>query len=204
SSCFGSVNALKRDMAAEVCAVLAAAAAKNNDKVGLIIFTDQVECFVPPRKGTKHIFKVIREALYFKPRGVGTDIGRCLKYLEMVTTKRAVVFVISDFYAEGIKKPLSVSSRRHDLIAVNILDPRDTDIPDAGMIELEDAETGRRHLVDSSLRSFRDNYRNIALKKQEERKRFFYSLGIDRIEISTAKPYEEALIRFFGSRKTRK
>ncbi|MGB2601709.1 MAG: DUF58 domain-containing protein [Candidatus Omnitrophota bacterium] len=204
SSCFGSVNKLKRDLAAEVCAVLAAAATKNNDKVGLIVFTDKIECFVPPRKGTKHVFKLIREALYFNPEGRGTDIPGCLQFLNRITNKSTVTFIISDFYAENLKKPLSIASKRHDVIAVHISDPRDVEMPNVGVVELEDSETGKSYLVDTSDSKIREEYTRNALKKAEERKKVFYSVGMDRVLVSTAEPYEQALIKFFGTRRTRK
>ncbi len=204
SNWFGTVNSLKRDLAAEVCAVLAAAAAKNNDKVGLMVFTDKVECFVPPRKGTKHIFKVIREALYFKPKGTGTDIAGCLKYLQRVTKKSTITFIISDFYAENLKKPLSIAGKRHDIVAVHVSDPCDTELPDVGIVRLRDPETGESFTLDTSDRSIRDSYREKALKKDEERKKLFYSVKVDRVLINTAEPYEQALVSFFGMRKMRR
>ncbi len=204
SNLFGTVNSLKRDLAAEVCAVLAAAAAKNNDKVGLMVFTDKVECFVPPRKGTKHVFKVIREALYFKPKGTGTDIAGCLRYLQRVTKKSTITFIISDFYAENLKKPLSIATKRHDIIAVHVADPRDTELPNVGIVRLRDPETGENFVLDTSNRSIRDSYREKALKKDEERKKLFYSVKVDRVLVNTAEPYEQALVNFFGMRKMRR
>jgi len=204
SSCFGTVNTLKRDLAAEVCAVLAASATKNNDKVGLIIFTDRIESFVPPRKGTSHVFKVIREALYHKPKGKGTDIKLALDYLNRMMKKSTITFLISDFYAEGIKKPLSVAGKRHDIVAVHITDPRDMEMPDVGVVKLDDSETGRGHLLDTSDPRVREEYRRKALKKAEERKKLFYSVNMDKVDISTAVPYEKSLIEFFQTRKMRR
>lgn len=204
SNCFGTVNSLKRDLAAEVCAVFAASATKNNDKVGLIIFTDRIECFVPPRKGTKHVFKVIREALYFEPAGNGTDIPLCLEYLERVTNKSTVTFIISDFYAENLKKSLSIAGKHHDVIAVHISDPRDTEMPDVGVIKLDDSETGTSYMLDTSDPAMRREYREKALAKFEERKKLFYAVNMDKVDISTDQSYEEALIEFFGRRKMRR
>lgn len=204
SNCFGSVNTLKRDLAAEVCAVIAAAASKNNDKVGLMVFTDRVECFVPPRKGTKHVFKVIREALYFKPKGTGTDIPGCLKYLQRVTKKSTITFIISDFYADGLKMPLSIATKRHDVIAVHVTDPRDSELPDVGIVRLEDPETGESFVLDTSDVSLREGYAAQALKRDEARKKLFYSVKVDRVFVSTARPYEEALIKFFEMRKKKR
>ena len=204
SNCFGSVNTLKRDLAAEVCAVLAAAAAKNNDKVGLMIFTDKVECFVPPRKGTKHVFKVIREALYFKPKGKGTDIPGCLRYLQRITKKKTITFIISDFYAEGLKMPLSIATKRHDVIAVHVTDPRDSELPDVGIVRLEDPETEESFVLDTSDPSVREGYSEKARLREAERKRLFYSVKVDRVFVDTAEPYEEALISFFDMRKKKR
>jgi uncharacterized protein (DUF58 family) len=204
SNCFGSVNTLKRDLAAEVCAVLAAAAAKNNDKVGLMIFTDKVECFVPPRKGTKHVFKVIREALYFKPKGKGTDIPGCLRYLQRITKKKTITFIISDFYAEGLKMPLSIATKRHDVIAVHVTDPRDSELPDVGIVRLEDPETEESFVLDTSDPSVREGYSEKARLREAERKKLFYSVKVDRVFVDTAEPYEEALISFFDMRKKKR
>lgn len=204
SNSFGTVNRLKRELAAEVCAVLGAAATKNNDKVGSIIFTDRIESFIPPRKGTRHVFKVIREALYFKAEGKGTNIPLALEYLDRVTNKSTVTFVISDFYASGIKKPLSVASKRHDLVAVNITDPREVEMPNAGLVKLDDAETGESYYVDTSDPIVRKGYKREAYKKMEARKKLFYSLNIDKVDISTARPYEKDLIKFFERRKMRR
>ena len=204
SNCFGTVNRLKRDLAAEVCAVLAASATKNNDKVGLIVFTDRIETYVPPRKGTRHVFKVIREALYFKPKGIGTDIPLCLEYLDRVMTKSAVTFIISDFYAPGIKKSLAIAGKRHDVVAVHVSDPRDMEMPDVGVVRLDDAETGKSYRLDTSDRSVREEYRRKALEKAEQRKKIFYSVNIDKVAVSTDRPYEESLIEFFQRRKMRR
>ena len=204
SSCFGTVNTLKRDLAAEVCAVLAASATKNNDKVGLIIFTDRIESFVPPRKGTSHVFKVIKEALYHKPQGKGTNIRLALDHLTRMMKKSTITFLISDFYDDGIKKSLSVASKRHDIVAVHISDPCDTEIPDVGVIKLDDSETGKGYLLNTSDPHVRDEYKRKALEKLEERKKLFYSVNMDKVDISTARPYEKSLIEFFKTRKMRR
>lgn len=203
SHLFGSVNKLKRDLAAEVCAVLAASAVKNRDRVGLISFSDRVEVFLPPRKGTAHVFKLIREALFYKPRGKGTDMGAALRFLDRVINKRCVVFILSDFFTGSIKAPLSVTSRHHDLIAIHITDPRESVLPNAGFIELEDAETGGRYLINSSDPSVRARFQEIALNRTRQTERLFYSLGIDFMKISTGEPYEGPMMDFFIRRKNR-
>lgn len=204
SSYFGSTSTLKKDIAAEVCSVLAGSAIRNNDRVGLIIFTDRIEKYVPPRKGFRHIARVIRDALYFKPTGRGTDIPHCLKYLDKVSVRSTVSFVISDFYTPDIKKQLAVSNKRHDLVAVNILDPRDIAMPDAGLIKVYDAETGISRLVDTSDPVMREKYRVNAAERLRMMKRIFYSVKVDTIDINTEIPYTEALTHFFDKRKLRR
>ncbi len=204
STSFGSAGCLKRELAAEVCAVLAAAATKNNDRVGLLGFTDEVEIFIPPRKGTSHVFKVIREALYYEPRRKGTDIVNALRYLDRVITKSCVVFLISDFYVTGLKRPLAIAGKRHDLVAVHISDPRDTELPDAGIIALEGAEDSIPVLLDSSDEKVRARYRSDALKRMERRKKLFYSVGMDTMFLRTDEPYEIPMINFFARRKVKR
>ena len=204
SGWFGSAHSLKKEIAAEVSAVLAASASKNNDKVGLIIFTDKIEKFIPPRKGQHHILRIIREALYYTPQSGGTDIGLSLEYLDRVTTRSCVAFLISDFYTEDIKKPLMLANKRHDIIAVRITDPRDLELPDAGILALNDAESGKRYLVDSSKSSVRKTYKEKASQRTKELNALLGSTGIDAIDISTSSPYVEPIIQFFKRRKMRR
>jgi uncharacterized protein (DUF58 family) len=201
STSFGTVNTLKRDLAAELSSVLAGSAVKNNDRVGLVIFTDRIEKFIPPRKGIHHIFRVIRETLYFKPKGTGTDIKMALDYLGKVLTKSAIVFLISDFYSKDIKRTLAVSNKRHDIIAVNILDPRDLDMPEAGVVNLFDPELRRGRHVDTGNKDIRESYRKSQLKRLLEVKKIFYSTNVDNIEIRTDRPYADAFVEFFNRRK---
>ncbi len=149
SGTFGSVNKFKGETGVELCALLAFSAIKNNDRVGLIIFTSEVEFYIPPQKGKKHVLHVIRELLYFKPKGKKTDVAAALSFLNGVQTKRTVVFLVSDFFTPAFDRALRVSARRHDLIAVTINDPREYDFPNVGLVELEDAESGNTVLVDS-------------------------------------------------------
>ncbi len=205
SSCyFGTVRKLKSQLAAEICSVLAFSAIKNNDKVGLIIFTDRIEKVIPPRKGTTHVLRIIREALYFKPQGSKTNISGAIDYLNRITHRRTVTFIISDFYDEGFKKNLTVAARRHDIIAVTLTDPRELDMPDVGIIELEDAETADIKLIDTSLESCRDKYRKNAFVKIKERDGLLRSCGIDVVDVRTDYPYERALYTFFKMREKRK
>ena len=158
---------LKSELAAEVSAVLAFAAIKNNDRVGLIIFTDRIEKFVPPRKGPHHVLRVVREALYFHPKGKGTDIAGALRYLDNVVKRRAVTFVISDFFAKDFKKPLSIANKKHDVVAVTITDPRERELSDSGIVELVDAETDRSYMVDTSSEKVRARYAKKAAQIYE-------------------------------------
>jgi uncharacterized protein (DUF58 family) len=203
SSSFGTTKRYKKELAAEVSAVLAFAAIQNNDRIGLIIFTDRIEKFVPPRKGLHHVLRVVREALYFTPKGKGTDIAGALRYLDSVVSRRAVTFVISDFFAKDFKKPLSIANKRHDVVAVTIADPRESELPNAGIVELVDAETGRSFTIDTSSEKVRAGYIKGALAMNKERAEIFGSVGVDHIDISTDKPYIEAFIKFFRMRKRR-
>lgn len=204
SGYFGTAGSLKRDIAAEVASILAASAVRNNDKVGLIVFTDRIEKFIPPRKGPTHIMRIVREFLYHEPKGKGTDIPLALEYLAKVTTRSTITFIISDFYAENLRKPLAIANKRHDIIAVNITDPRDFTMPDVGIVELSDLEDDKNFLIDTSRASIRQDYNSIALAKALERKRLFNSISIDSVTISTDKPYVESLISFFDQRKVRR
>lgn len=203
SSYFGTVNKLKEQLAAELCSLLAMSAIKNNDRVGLIAFTDRIEIFVPPRKGLSHVLRIIRDALYFDPEGKGTDIAGALEYLSKVTTRSTVTFVISDFHAEDYSRPLSIANRRHDIVALSITDPREIDLPDAGIISLEDAETGKGFLIDTSSPSVRKKYHINALRMMDEREELFRSTKVDHIDIRTDVPYTRELYRFFRMRERR-
>jgi uncharacterized protein (DUF58 family) len=203
SGAFGSVRKLKNEIAAELCALLAFSAVKNNDKVGLVVFTDRVEMFIPPKKGTKHVLRVIRELLNFKPRPASTDIVGALDYLGRIMTKRSVVFLVSDFQAEGFEKKMRVLGKRHDLIAVTIVDPREVRLPDVGLIELEDAETGETVLVDTGSAAVRKRYERLGREEQARLKELFSSMGVDQIEVMTDRDYVPRLISFFRVREKR-
>jgi len=203
SSSFGTTKRFKKELAAEVSAVLAFAAIQNNDRVGLIIFTDKIEKFVPPRKGLHHVLRVVREALYFAPKDKGTDIAGALRYLDNVTTRRAVTFIISDFFAKDFKKPLSIANKKHDVVAVTITDPREGKLPNAGIVELVDAESGKPYVIDTSSAKLRERYAKKAKEMKDERVRLFGSVGVDHIDISTDRPYIEEFIKFFRMRKQR-
>lgn len=203
SSRFGTSLRLKNELAAEICSVLAFAATQNKDRVGLIVFTDRVEKFIPPRKGLQHVLRVIREALCFKPEGSGTDLAGALKYLDGVTSRRAVTFIISDFFAQDFKKSLTIASKKHDCIAVTITDPRELELPDTGIVELTDAETNKTFTVDTASPRVRDEYAAKARNMREARSALFGSINLDHIDVMTDRPYVDELVKFFRMRKKR-
>jgi len=203
SSYFGTVNQFKSQLAAEICAVLAFSAVKNNDKVGLIAFTDRIEKFIPPRKGLSNVLRVVREALYFKPQGKRTDIPQVIEYLNRVTTRKTVTFVISDFYAPDFKKPLSISNKRHDITAITITDPHEINLPNIGLVKFNDPESGKSFFVDTSSEKFRKEFNQNALRKFDERKKILRSIGVGHIDIRTDIPYAKSLFTFFKMREKR-
>ena len=204
SSFFGTVRQLKIQLAAQICSLLAFSAIRNNDKVGLIIFTDRIEKCIPPRKGIRHVLRVVREALYFKPQGKGTDIAGALDYLNKITTHRSVAFVISDFYAQDFKKQLAITNKRHDIVAISITDPRELELPDVGIVKLDDAESGKGVFVDTSDKRTRFEYAANAGQRQRERKAMFDSVRVDSVEVRTDIPYSASLLRFFKEREKRR
>lgn len=203
STDFGSRNRFKREVAAEVGALIAFSAIKNNDRVGAIVFTDQVEMFIAPRKGRGHVLRVIRDLLYFEPKGSGTDLARAAEYLNQITRKRAVVFLMSDFQASSFEKPLRVAARKHDLISVFLSDPLEWDLPAVGLVELEDAETGRRFLFDTNSRDQLDVFRRAEAARVDRLKNDLIGMGVDAIDIRTDEPYDRPLLRFFDMRSRR-
>jgi uncharacterized protein (DUF58 family) len=203
SGTFGSGDQMKGEVGVEISAVLAFAAIKNNDRVGLLIFTDEVEVFVPPKKGRKHVLRVIRELLYFRPRGRGTSIATALQYLDRVNHRRSVVFLISDYQDRGYDRALQRIARRHDLIAVSLEDPRESILPAVGFITLEDAETGDQLVVDSGSEEFRAYFTAQAKGRAARRGQFFLKSGIDEIRVDTSMSYIEPLVAFFRTRMQR-
>jgi uncharacterized protein (DUF58 family) len=203
SGVFGSVEMSKRELAAEVAAILAFSAINNNDKVGLLLFTDTVELFIPPRKGRLHTLRLIREMLYFRPRGKGTDLANALDYLNRVTSRRAVVFLISDFQAPDFTKALTVSSRRHDLVAMPVSDPGESDLPDVGIITLEDAETGEQIDINTGSARVRGELHRAAVERERELDRLLRSRRVDVVPLATDKDYLVPLRAFFEQREKR-
>ncbi|MCP4405117.1 MAG: DUF58 domain-containing protein [bacterium] len=203
SGSFGTVNQMKGELAVELCAVLAFSAIRNNDKVGLITFTDDIEKYVPAKKGRNHVLRVIRELLYFEPQRKGTDIQAALDYLNKVIKRKAVIFLVSDFMDDRYEQALRVTSRKHDVIPITITDPREEELPSIGLLELEDAESGERLLVDSFDPKVRRAYKVLAMQEQAKREQMFRSMKLDRIYLRTDRPYMQTLISFFRRRASR-
>ncbi|HJW69189.1 MAG TPA: DUF58 domain-containing protein [Candidatus Binatia bacterium] len=203
STFFGSVQQTKAALAAELGALFAFSAITNNDKVGLVIFSDRIEKAVPPRKGTRHVLRVIREVLSVRPQGRGTDIAAALEHLGRVTKRRAVVFVVSDFLDPRCRQALRLAARRHDVIAVVLDDPREATLPDVGLVELEEAESGTRYVVDTGSARVREAFASRAATARSERDRMLRACDVDAIGVTTDRPYAEALLRFFRMRERR-
>jgi uncharacterized protein (DUF58 family) len=200
---FGTRPQLKREVAAELAAVLAFSAIANNDRVGLMQFTDQVEHFLPPRKGTRHVLRLIRDVLFWRPARRGTCLRDALDFVNRVLRRRAVVFFFSDFLDRDYERAFRRAGRRHDLIAVRIADPNEEDLPPVGLLDLEDAESGRHVLVDTNDPAVRQAYHDAAVARREEYRRLTRSAGVDSIEASTVGDHLDALIRFFRLRERR-
>lgn len=203
SGSFGSLTQSKRELAAEVACLLAFSAIRNNDKVGLLLFTDRVELFIPPKKGRSHTLRLIREILFFEPAGRGTDPALALDYLNRIVTRRAVVFFISDFQAPDFSHALAVSGRRHDFIAVRIQDERETVLPNVGIITLEDAETGEQIEINTGDRNTRTQFSDLAEQNARDLTRTLRRNNIDAITLRTSEDYLPALRAFFKTRERR-
>jgi uncharacterized protein (DUF58 family) len=201
---FGTRDRLKAEVGVEISALLAFSAIKNNDKVGLLIFSDHIEKFVPPRKGRRHVLRVLRELLYHEPKGRGTDISAALEYLAHIQRKRAVVFLISDFRDDGFQRALSVAGRRHDLIAVRLGDLREEELPPLGLLELEDPETGQRVVVNTSSQAFQAAFRAENERRARALDRALKRSKVDSIDVRTGEPYVKPMMRFFRERARRR
>jgi uncharacterized protein (DUF58 family) len=204
SGAFGSVRLSKRELAAEVASVLAFSAIRNNDKVGLLLFSDHVELYIPPKKGRIHTLRLIREILFFEPCGRGTAAAPALHYLNRVLTRKAVVFLISDFQTSLADREMGATARRHDLVALPVLDPCETELPDAGIVVFEDAETGEQVEVNTGDASVRAAYAHIVQRRRDEWTRAFRRQQIDAITLSTDVDYLPALRTFFRTRERRR
>ncbi len=204
SGLFGSVEQFKLDLAAELCAVLAFSAIKSNDKVGLILFTDRIEKYVPAKKGTHHVLRIIRELLYHTPEGHGTDIAEALNFLNRVTIRKSVCFLVSDFLARDYEAALRIARRRHDLIPIVVSDPREWELPRVGFVELEDSETGEARLVDTSSRRVRHRYAADARARGDARDQMFRKMDTETIDVRTDRSYVEPLVSYFRKRERRR
>jgi len=200
---FGSTSQSKRELAAEVACLLAFSAIRNNDKVGLLLFSDRLELFIPPKKGRSHTLRIIREILFFDPKGRGTDAAAALDHLNKIITRRAVVFLISDFQAPDFSRELAVTAKRHDLIAIRIQDERESILPPIGLITLEDAETGDQIEINAADSRVRAQFAQLAQTQLAETMRVLRRNRIDRIELRTGDEYLPALRSFFKQRERR-
>jgi uncharacterized protein (DUF58 family) len=200
---FGTRLQQKREVAAELAAVLAFSAISNNDKVGLVAFTDRVERFVPPGKGTKHVLRVIRDVLFFQPSHKGTSLRDALDYVNRVLPRRAIIFLLSDFLDREYERALKRTGRRHDLIAVQLTDPREAELPAVGLLEVEDPETGQHLLLDTGSRAVREAYAQTSRAGSEVLRQAARSAQIDVIQVTTDGSHLDALIRFFKLRERR-
>ncbi len=200
---FGTVQQLKRDVATELCAVLAFSALKNNDKVGVILFSDVVEKFIPPKKGRTHILRIVRELLDFQPVHRETNITEGLRYLTSAIKKRSIVFVISDFLSDGYDDALKIAAKKHDLVGIHLYDPREAELPSSGLMRVLDAETREAIWVDSGDRMVRDGYSRWWKQQQEARQKLFRRTGVDAIQIRIDQSYIQPLVSFFRLREKR-
>ena len=203
SGTFGTSYRMKDEVAIEICALLAFSAMKNNDKVGLLIFTDKVEKFLPPRKGRQHVLRVLREIVYHEPENTGTNMKSALEYLLRVIRRNSVVFILSDFMDDGYQKSLRVLSSKHDVIAIKVTDKLEMELPDAGLICLVDAETGENVVIDTSDKKIRNSYSALRRAQQEGLEKMFKKINLDHITIKTGESYVEPLYKFFRVRAKR-
>lgn len=203
SGIFGSKNQNKMDLAIEISAVLAFSAIKNGDKVGLVLFTDEIEKVIPPKKGRLHVLRLIRELLTTEPEGTGTDISEALSYVNRLLNRRAIVILASDFQDEQYNRQMKITSRKHDLVNIFINDKLEDELPDLGLIPLKDAETGEEVLVDTSSKKVRQEYQKKRRIKKEKLRDHFLRMKIDTIELETNASYIRPLMTFFRRRMHR-
>ena len=200
SSFFGTTEQFKREVITEICAVLAFSATQNNDKVGLILFSDQIEVFIPPTKGRQHILRIIRELIDVEPGKKGTDIGMALEYFNNVIKKRSICFVCSDFLAHSYETPLRVAGRKHDIIGIHLYDPLEAALPNVGLIHVHDAETGRLGWIDTSSNKVRKRFAEAFRNKEERFLSYFRRSGADTLSIQAGGRYVDAMLQFFKNR----
>ncbi len=200
---FGSVSKTKQRIAAELTAILAFSALKNNDKVGLILFTDKIEKFVPPRKGKKHVLRIIREVLSFEPEGKSTNLKGALEYMNNTIKKKSIAFLLSDFMDEGYEKILRIVGRKHDLIGIVLDDRHEKEIPNIGLVKLADAETGAERWIDTGSKRVRTQMISDRKEREKIRNSIFVKSRLDRIEVTTGSNYIQPLVQFFRRREKR-
>jgi len=200
---FGTVNRFKSELASELAAVVAMSAVRNNDRVGVLLFTDRIEHVIPPRKGRRHVLRIIRDLLAFEPVGRGTDMVAAIDYVARMLNEHAIVFIVSDFLEDDIQHPLKLLAQRHDVVAVTVEDPSERDLPDIGIARLIDPETGETFEVDTSSTSVRESYSERVAAEREERKHLLRRLAIDEVAVRTEGGVVEPLLRFFRARETR-
>jgi len=204
SMAFGTVRKLKQRVATELSALLAFSAIKNSDKTGLLIFTDRIEHFIPPKKGSKHVLRLIREVLSFEPSAHRTRLKAAIDYLSHVLHRKSVVFLISDFFCEDIRTALSVANRRHDIIGVHLIDPRQQALPAIGWVRAEDAETGKTVLLNTAASKVQKRYEASSLEHRDRVRAMLRAAGVDLVEVWTDRPYLDPLVQFFRMRALRR
>lgn len=201
SKAFGTRGQLKQDMVTEICAVIAFSAAQNNDKIGVIFFSDRIEKFIPPKKGRSHVLRIIRELIEFRPEKTGTDIGAALRYLTNVIKKRSIVFLVSDFLADPVyMDALKIANKKHDIVALRMIDKAETELPSVGLIKLKDNETGKISYVDTSNKTFRKKFIANQLRFEDSLRDLFNRSGVDAAKIFTHEGYIKPLMNLFKNR----
>jgi uncharacterized protein (DUF58 family) len=199
---FGTVNRFKSELASELAAVLAMSAVRNNDRVGVVLFTDRIEYVLPPRKGRKHVLRLLRDILTFEPVGRGTDVAGLTNHLARTLHQKTIVFLISDFDSPNIERPLKILAQRHDVVAVTVEDPSERDLPDIGLARFVDPETGQTFEIDTSSPRVRADYERQVNEQQDARRHLLRRLAIDEVPVRTDGNYIQPLLRFFRSRET--
>jgi uncharacterized protein (DUF58 family) len=200
---FGTQLQTKRDLIAELGATLAMSATKNNDKIGVTLFTDQIEKSIPPRKGSRHVLRIIRELLYCQPVGTGTCIRTALEHLNRTSKRRSVVFLVSDFFDSGFESVLKVATRRHDIVPITVSDPRERELPNVGLVRLRDNETGQLVMVDTSSSKNRNRFQEIYARQESDRVAMFRRLQLEPIQLTTGQDIVDPLRRYFHRREQR-
>ena len=200
SEMFGTKNQIKRETITELCAVLAFSAVSNNDRIGLLLFSDQIEMFIPPKKGKSHILRIIRELINFEPKHSGTDLSGALKYFTKMVKKKSIAFVLSDFVADDFSNAIKIASRKHDVVALKVKDKAELELPNIGVAQFKDLETGEAKWINTSLKSVRKNYATTAKKKEDELKELFRRTKTDYAEIFTDEGYIKPLMNLFKNR----